>query len=63
MEKEGAVKFLQVPLTKGSTASRISTDGLMETMKAKLTALLPSNIQETIKQNVEGFLSNSEGNE
>ena len=63
MEKEGAIKFLQVPLTKGSTASRISTDGLMETMKAKLTALLPSNIQETIKQNVEGFLSNSEGNE
>jgi hypothetical protein len=63
MNNEGTEKFLQVPLTKGSTASRISTEGLMETMRAKLTALLPSNILKTIQENVEGFIDSSQNSQ
>jgi hypothetical protein len=57
MAKNGTEKYLQVPLTKGTTASRISTEGLMHTAQAKITALAPDNILETIKQNVEGFIT------
>ena len=57
MQEDGTEKYLRVPLTKGSTASRISTEGLLNTFKGKLTALLPRNIVETAKQKVEGFIS------
>lgn len=59
MEKHGEEKYLQVPLTKGTTASRISVDGLLDTCKNKLKAVIPGKqLLETIKQNVEGFISN-----
>lgn len=57
MNEDGYEKYLRVPLTKGSTASRISTEGLLNTLKGKLTALLPENIVETAKEKVEGFIS------
>lgn len=60
MQSKGSDQYLRVPLTKGTTASRISTEGLLETLKGKLTALLPANIKETIKENIDGFISSSE---
>lgn len=57
MAKNGPEKYLQVPLTKGTTASRISTEGLMQMAQSKIKALAPDNILETIKQNVEGFIT------
>jgi hypothetical protein len=49
MSEDGSEIYLRVPLTKGSTASRISTEGLLNALKGKLTALLPRNIVETAK--------------
>lgn len=57
MESEGTEKYLKVPLTRGTLASRVSAQGLMKTLEQKLKSLAPHQVLETIKETVEGFIT------
>lgn len=57
METEGPEKYLKVPLTRGTLASRVSAQGLMKTLEQKLKSLAPHQVLETIKETVEGFMT------
>lgn len=50
--------FFRLPLAKGDTASAISAcDGLFPALKSKLTQFTPTNIVQTFKDNVQGFIN------
>lgn len=63
MEKDGNEVILRVPLTEGTTASKVSVEGLLETLKMKLEALSPTNIKNTAKEKIEGFIANTDSND
>lgn len=52
--------FFAVPLTTGSTASQVSSRGMMNTIKDKLNGLHPEKIMDTIRKKVEGYLQEDE---
>ena len=53
-------EFFAVPLTVGSTASQVSSRGMMATLKDKLMGLHPKNIKDTIRKKMEGYLEENQ---
>ena len=52
--------FFAVPLTVGTTASQVSSRGLMATLKDKLAGLNPKVLAKTVLKKMEGYLSEDE---
>lgn len=48
--------FFAVPLATGSTASQVSSRGMLATIKDKIEGLSPKRIKDTILKKVEGYL-------